>query len=166
MENTMSSIQVIASETAEKYLHYAEKITPWFIKMMQEYDNQISPLMSKHLKLCKQNRDGGYSDEIVELVNKIRKTKHDILFGHLNEEIYISAYDLVPTRFHYFNTDCTLKFIMKTTKKAMIIAHFKDIKGSDIWHKFEFRPQNDTWILDQIFLSYTDEKGPYKRLDF
>ncbi len=162
----MSSIQIITSGTAEKYHTYTEEILPWFMHMMQEYNTQITPLMAQHKELCKQNTNGQFSDEITKLTDTVKAKKYEILSGHISKNIYISPYDTVPTRFHYFDTGCELKFVMKTVKKAVILVQISDFHGSDVWHKFEFHPKNGTWVLDRMFLSYAGENGPYKRFDF
>ncbi len=162
----MPTVRVITSNTSEKYLSYADVILPWFIEIMQKYVVEITPIMSRCHELCDINQDGQFSDEIGKLTEFSRSKKREILSGHINEQIYISAFDTAPTRFDYFNTECTVQFVMKTSKKAAVIAHSIDSYGSDIWHKFEFRPQNDRWILDKMFLSYESENGPYKRFDF
>lgn len=162
----MSKIQVISTETPEKYQAYQEKILPWFLEMMHQYVVEITPLMSRCHELCDLNRNGQYSDEIRDITQNALTKKRGILAGHISEQIYISSGDTYPTRFHYFDTDCSVHFIMKTLKKAVVIAHTIDSYSSDVWHKFEFRPKEDSWILDKIYLSYESQDGPYKKIDF
>ena len=162
----MLEIQIDTTQTSEKYMCYKDNILPWFIGMMQEYEAQIAPLMKKHNELFKHNQHGQYSEEIGKLREKSRVIKTDILSEYISENIFVSPYDSSPTRFCYFATKCNLKFIMKTSKKASIIVRTIDEYGSDVWHKFEFRPYDIIWKLDKMFMSYESESGPYKRMDF
>lgn len=159
-------IQIDTAQTPEKYISYKDNIFPWFVSMMQEYEVQISPLMNELNDLIKSNKDGRYSEKIGRLREKSRLLKADILSDYISENIFISPYDSSPTRFCYFTADCNLKFIMKTSKKASIIAKTSDEYGSEIWHKYEFRPCDVMWKLDKMFMSYEGEAGPYKRMDF
>ena len=160
------AIQIDTTQTSEKYICYKDKILPWFISMMQEYEQKLSPLMKKLNELFKCNQHGQYSEDIGRLEEKSKVLKSEILSKHINENIFVSLYDSSPTRFCYFTAECTLKFIMKTSKKASIVAKTIDEYGSEIWHKFEFRPNDEIWKLDKMFLSYESEKGPFKRMDF
>lgn len=162
----MLEIQIDTTQTSEKYICYKDKILPWFIGMMQEYEEQISSLMKKLNELFECNQHGQYSEDIRRLKEKAKVLKSEILSKHINENIFVSPYDSSPTRFRYFTAQCNLKFIMKTSKKASIVAKTIDEYGSEIWHKFEFRPNDEIWKLDKMFLSYESEKGPFKRMDF
>lgn len=162
----MMGIQIDTAQTPEKYICYKDKILPWFIDMMQEYEAQISPLMKKLNELYKCNQRGQYSDEIGRLTEESKALKSEILSEHISESIFVSSFDSSPTRFCYFTAECSLKFIMKTSKKASVIAKTNDKYGSDVWHKFEFRPNDEIWKLDKMYLSYESENGPFKRFDF
>ena len=98
----MLEIQIDTTQTSEKYICYKDKILPWFIGMMQEYEEQISPLMKKLNELFECNQHGQYSEDIRRLKEKAKVLKSEILSKHINENIFVSPYDSSPTRFRYF----------------------------------------------------------------
>lgn len=108
----MLEIQIDTTQTSEKYICYKDKILPWFIGMMQEYEEQISPLMKKLNELFECNQHGQYSEDIRRLKEKAKVLKSEILSKHINENIFVSPYDSSPTRFHYFTAQCNLIFIV------------------------------------------------------
>ena len=86
-------IRIDTTQTSEKYLKYKDVILPWFIEMMQEYEEKIAPLMKEYYELFKSNKQGQYSERIGELIDKSRELKTEILSGYISENIYISPYD-------------------------------------------------------------------------
>ena len=76
--------------------------------------------------MFKSNKQGQYSERIGELTEKSRELKIEILSDHISEDIYISPYDSYPTSFSYFAETPELKFVMKSSKKAAVIAKTKD----------------------------------------
>ena len=159
-------IRIDTTKTSEKYLKYKDVILPWFIEMMQEYEEKIAPLMKEYHELFKSNKQGQHSERIGELTEKSKELKIEILSGYISENIYISPYDSYPTSFSYFAENPELKFVMKSSKKVAVIAKTKDKYGEEIWHKFEFKPNDSEWKLDKMYMSYEGENGPYKKIDF
>ncbi len=156
----------IIYDATERYLPCAEEILPWFTDMMSRYVAEITPLAARYSELFSLNRCGEHSTEISSLTEAMKAKKLEILSGHIGGQISVSHYETSPTRFDYFGSEHPIRFVMKTAKKAAVIAHSTDNNFAEIWHKFEFRPTDSGWILDKMLLSYESESGPYKKFDF
>lgn len=55
--------------------------------------------------------------------------------------------------------------LWKQVKKAIIITEF-EYDNSICWHKFEFRNNEETWILSQFYIGHEGINGPFKKLTF
>lgn len=60
-----------------------------------------------------------------------------------------------PQKYGYIDGECTVNFIMKTAKRAVVETHFKH--GTDHKHKFVIRDIDGKWLLDEIFYGFESD---------
>lgn len=62
-----------------------------------------------------------------------------------------------PQKYGYIDGECTVNFIMKTAKRAVVETHFKH--GSGHKHKFVIKDIDGKWLLDEVYYGFEDESG-------
>ena len=63
-----------------------------------------------------------------------------------------------PVKYGYIDGECTVNFIMKSAKKAVIETHF--VKGTPQMHKFVLKPEDGKWLFDEVYYGF--ESAPDK----
>ena len=160
----MSNLKIILDETPERFRSVAEQVLPPFIRLFEDYAKQMTPLMERMHEAWENNRNGEATEQVHAIYNECMSAKDSLLSGRITDNIYVSAYDTVPSRFTYFLTGGTLRFIMKTTKKITIQTLFTDHNDDIIRHKFVLRPSGEEWLIDWFGYGY-DVDGPYRKFE-
>lgn len=57
-----------------------------------------------------------------------------------------------PQKYGYIDSECTVNFIMKTAKRAVVETHFKH--GTDHMHKFVIRDVDGKWLVDEVYYGF------------
>lgn len=60
-----------------------------------------------------------------------------------------------PQKYGYIDGECTVNFIMKTAKRAVVETHFK--QGTDQKHKFVIREADGKWLLDEVYYGFESD---------
>lgn len=164
---------IIINETPEKYHDIAQIVISDLISLFCKYTKITGYYMKQRNELQAQNQGrvrtaenwndfDDYYALMEELAQNCKDSKMKLLSNHITDKIYITQYDLYPSRFDFFNTGCKLNFIMKSDKKITIDA----ITETDgyIRYRFILRPRNDKWLIDWIGYSYKEE-GYLRKMD-
>lgn len=170
----MDNIVINLDKTPEKFRSYAEQIIEDFVKLFRDYTKITEPYMKRLNELFEQNKGvirtaenwhdfDDYYAEMDKLKDDCKRDKLELLSGHITDNIYISSGDMYPSRFSYFNSGCTIYFIMKSEKKITLDTVFTN-EGYER-HRFVLRKDNNVWKLDWIGLSY-EEEGYERKADF
>lgn len=60
-----------------------------------------------------------------------------------------------PQKYGYIDGECTVNFIMKTAKRAVVETHFKH--GTNQKHKFVIRDVDGKWLLDEVYYGFESD---------
>ena len=162
----MDNISISLDKTPIKFRSNAEQVIYDIVHLFRKYTRITEPYMKQRNELIEQNKGVVRTsenwhdfDEYYELIEKIecdcRQAKKELLAKHITDNIYITALDLYPSRFHYFNTGCQINFIMKSKKKITLDAVF----NTDCYerHRFILCNQENTWKINWFGFSYEEE---------
>ncbi len=170
----MDNISINLDETPIKYRLNAEQVIYDLVNLFRKYTRVTEPFMKQRNELIEQNKgvvrtaeNWNDFDEYYALMEKIendcRQAKKEILAEHITDNIYITAFDLYPSKFNYFNIGCQINFIMKSEKKITMDAVF-NTNGYER-HRFILRNEDNTWKIDWFGFSY-EEEGYLRKADF
>lgn len=164
---------IITDETPEKYHDIAQIVISDLISLFCKYTEvtgyymkQLNELQAQNKGIVRTAENWNDFDDYYALMDKLARdckdSKMKLLSDHITDKIYITPYDLYPSRFDFFNTGCKLNFIMKSDKKITIDA----ITEADeyIRYRFILRPINDKWLIDWVGYSY-EEEGSLRKMD-
>lgn len=164
--NSMDNITVNLDKTPEKYRSNAEQVVADFVELFRKYTKVTGIYMKQRNELIKQHKgvvrtaeNWNDFDEYYACVDKLendcRQDKMELLGEHITDNIYVTKFDLYPSRFDYFNTGCRIDFIMKSEKKITLDAIFN---GDDYERqRFILRKQDNNWKIDWFGYSYEEE---------
>lgn len=60
-----------------------------------------------------------------------------------------------PQKYGYIDGECTVNFIMKTAKRAVVVTHF--MHGTGHKHKFVIRDVDGKWLLDEVYYGFESD---------
>ena len=88
-----------------------------------------------------------YEERIGEVVKPVCTEK-------LLKKRYGGSYSS-PQKYGYIDGECTVNFIMKTAKRAVVETHFKH--GTDHMHKFVIKDIDGKWLVDEVYYGFASD---------
>ena len=159
-----ANLKLDISETPEKYRLNITSILQPLIKLLRD----INKLEDSYFALNQQKNQEKLKQGIPahqcypgwkQVRQEYRQKYFNLIKPLCSEKLLKRGYALSlskPNAFFYVNTDCKLKFIMKSAHKASVIFFYEwGIAKKD---KFVLRNIDGQWKIDEFYYGFPDQK--------
>lgn len=153
----------IINEANEKLRDKQDEVCGFLFDLLRQINTLENDIFTRDRALEAKKPELGISPNQIapgqkELWAEYRRRLGDIVRPACTEKLIGKGYGGsfgMPVKYGYIDGECTVNFIMKTAKRAVIETHFMQGIGSK--HKFVVRDIDGKWFVDEVYYGFESD---------
>lgn len=153
----------IINEANEKFKDMQEEICNMLFTLLRKINVVEKEIYERSIELKQKKEAMGIPKSQIgpgekELFGELKKRLGEIIKPCCTDKLLKRGYGGSfgnPQKYSYIDGECTVKFIMKTSKRAVVETYYH--AGIDQKHKFVIKYVDDKWLIDEVYYGFTSE---------
>lgn len=150
----------IINEASDKFRDKQDEVCGFALDILRQINALENEVYERSLELIRQKLEAGIPKHQVgpgenELWEEYAQRLGELLKPVCTEKLMKRGYGGSfgsPVKYGYIDDDSTVKFIMKSAKKAVIETHF--VRGVPTMHKLVLKPEDGKWLFDEVYYGF------------
>lgn len=150
----------IINEASDKFKDKQDEVCGFALDILRQINALENEVYERSLELIRQKLEAGIPKHQVgpgenELWEEYAQRLGELLKPVCTEKLMKRGYGGSfgsPVKYGYIDDDSTVKFIMKSAKKAVIETHF--VRGVPTMHKLVLKPEDGKWLFDEVYYGF------------
>jgi len=153
----------IMNEANEKFRDKQNEVCGFLLDLLRQINTLESEIVIRDDALASKKPELGLAmNQIapgqIELWTEYEQRLGEIVKPACTEKLLGKGYGRVfgtPVKYGYIDGECTVNFMMKTAKRAVVETHYRE--GIDCRHKFVIRDVDGKWLVDEVYYGYESD---------
>lgn len=150
----------IINEASDKFRDKQDEVCGFALDILRQINALENEVYERSLELIRQKLEAGIPKHQVgpgenELWEEYAQRLGELLKPVCTEKLMKRGYGGSfgsPVKYGYIDGDSTVKFFMKSAKKAVIETHF--VRGVPTMHKLVLKPEDGKWLFDEVYYGF------------